>query len=251
MNLNKCCNLRKHMHQLFLVLVILIPSVVIAEDEPATQSVPVLTVMFHEQEPGIETYASRMLLSKGFLRMDSGQDQDSFLLFDRKTLVIHSLNYNDGSHMLMQALEARLPESKLSSRTEKQVLSDAPAISGVKPVKHQYFVDEQLCKTSINVKGFLTELVEVLAEFEQAVVQQNLQTLDNIPQEILSGCYMANNYHQAARYLDEGFPLFVQDYLGRSRQMVSFEHTEKPASLFSIPEGYRLFYPNAANLPKN
>jgi len=205
-------------------------------------------VLLEEIEPGIEPYQSRLLLGKKFLRLDDANDRGDFVLFDRQTHEIHSFNHEEQSHLVMKPLTAEAVDFTLDFKVERQPLLDAPRVNGESPVRHEYFADNQLCKMSVNVAGLLPEITRVLIDYEQAIVAQNQQTLSQIPDNVRSSCYMANNYLYASDYLKAGFPLFVSDDRGRQKKLLSFRQLNKPASIMKKPEGYSLYYPNAANL---
>ena len=208
----------------------------------------VTEIIFEKIEPGLEPFRSRLLLSEHVLRLDDGNDQGDFILFDRSTHEIHSFNHEDQSHMKMKSLTPESLDFKLNFKVESNPLRDAPKVNGVIPVQHQFFADAQLCKKSINVKGLLPELTQVLIDYEQVIVEQGKQTLSQVPAGVRSSCYMANNYLHASDYLKAGFPLFVVDDLGRQKKLLSFHQVTKNKSIMQHPAGYKLYYPNASNL---
>ena len=96
-------------------------------------------VMFVEQEQGVEPYQTRMIVTKDFLRIDDGQDSDSFVLFDRVKKIVYSTNPDD--HAIMAVHEKKMPGNKKLEppiklvQTVKEVkdMKDAPEIDGKKP----------------------------------------------------------------------------------------------------------------------
>jgi len=214
----------------------------------ADQELVLTEVLFEEIEPGIEPYQSRLLLGKKYLRLDDANDRGDFVLFDRQTHEIHSFNHEEQSHLVMKPLARQIVDFTIDFKVERQSLHDAPKVNGVSAVQYQYFADKQLCKMSVNVAGLLPEINRVLIDYEQAKVEQNKQTLSQIPDNVRSSCYMANNYLHASDYLKSGFPMFVSDDRGRQKKLLSFRQLNKPASIMKKPEGYSLYYPNSANL---
>lgn len=203
-----------------------------------------LEVVFEKYEPGLEPYQSRHLLSDQYLRLDDGTDQGNFALFDRKTKEIHSFNHEDGTHLVIKPR----PVEKLSQTIEfeilQKVMTEAPKIDGVSPVAFQFLAGSKTCKESINVESFLPEFTAVLLAYEQVLVEQSKTTLDRVPENIRSACYMANNYLHASDYLSGGFPLHVSDDEGRRKRLVSYQQVLKPATIVQFPKDYRLYYPN-------
>lgn len=213
-----------------------------------TRGLALTEIIFIEMEPGIESFKSRLLLGEHVLRLDDGDDQGDFILFDRNTHEIHSFNHQDRSHLVMKALAPKAVDIKLDFRVDSKKLRDAPRVNNIMPVQHLFSADGSLCKTSVNVAGLLPEVTQVLIDYEQAIVEQNKQTLSQIPASVRSSCYMANNYLHAGDYLKAGFPLFVIDDQGRQKKLLSFQQVIKGKSIMLQPTGYSLYYPNASNL---
>ena len=205
-------------------------------------------IIFEEIEPGIEPFKSRLLLGEFFLRLDDDDDQGDFLLFDRKTHEVHSFNHEEKSHLIMKPLTAKAMDFKVDFKVEQNKLQGAPKVNGTSAVQHLFYADGQLCKKSINVPDFFPEVTLTLIDYEQAIVQQNNQTLSRIPNNVRSSCYMANNYLHASDYLKVGFPLFVSDDQGRQKKLLGFRQLKKHHSIMLQPEGYSVYYPNSANL---
>ena len=211
-------------------------------------NISVTEVRIAEIEPGAGQSLTRLLLSKDFLRLDSGADNGDYTLFNRKTHEIQSFSHEDRTQLVMKPVAPKQIDFKLEFKVDKTALKDAPSVAGVIPVQHQYYADTRLCKQSVNVQGLLPQMTQALIDYEQALVAQNSQTLDRIPAGVRSSCYMANNYLHASDYLKNGFPLFVMDDLGRQKKLQGFEQVDKPAALFQPVAGYKLYFPNAANL---
>ena len=224
------------------------PVSVLQAQSISEDNVTLTEVIFAEMEPGIDPYKSRLLLNESFLRLDDGEDQGDFILFDRKSHEIHSFNHADRSHLVMKSLPPVKLEFTVDFKVEKKKLLDAPKVQGVVPQQHLYFADNQLCKTSFNAKGLLPELTQVLIDYEQAIVEQNKQTLSQIPASVRSSCYMANNYLHASYYLQDGFPLLVVDDQGRQKKLLSFDQVKKHPSIMQQPDGYSIYYPSLSNL---
>lgn len=205
-------------------------------------------VIFNEVEPGLEPYRSRILLNEQLMRLDGNNDQGDFILYDRKSREIHSFNHQDKTHLIMKPLQTPMPDVMLDFQVAKKILVDAPKINGQVPVEIKFYADTHLCKKSINVPNFLPEVTIALINYQQALVEQNIQTLPRIPASMRSSCYMANNYLHASDYLKVGFPVHVIDDQGRQKKLLSFRQVIKPGSLFQQPEGYQSYYPNPSNL---
>lgn len=235
---------------LLFVSLLFYPLVALLAEESAQNELVLTEVVFEEVEAGLEPFKSRLLLAKNYLRLDDGDDRGDFILFDRHTHEIHSFNHEDRSHLVMKSLPVTALEFIIKFNQQSQPLLDAPKVNGVTPVQHHFFADQQLCKKSINVTGLLPELTQVLIEYESVIVEQNKQTLSQIPSSVRSSCYMANNYLHASDYLRAGFPLFVVDDQGRQKMLQTIRQVKMNQSIMQKPGGYSVYYPNASNLNK-
>jgi hypothetical protein len=235
-----------------LVLLLLNLSVFNLVQAESAESAPVMMteVLFEQSESGIEPYTVRLLVTANKLRIDDGNDQDpqGYILYDRISHEIHNFNHDDQSHLLMKPLVSSAIDFKLEFRQDKKVLEQAPRIKGEAAIQSDFYADGQLCKTSINVSGLLPDVTTALKDYEQMLVQQNKQTLSEIPAAVRTPCYMSNNYLHASEYLKTGFPLHVIDDQGRQRRLMKFGEVSKPLQLLQQIQGYRLYYPNPSNL---
>ncbi len=213
----------------------------------AEKTVTVTEVTLLESEPGIDDYASRLLLSPEFLRLDDGDDKGDYILFNRKTHVIHSFNHADRTNLLIKPGNGQAIDFKMSWKVDKQPMPGAPSIGGVAPLQYQFYADGHLCKQSVNVKGLLPQVTQALIDYQQTLAMQNAKTLDRVPASLRSSCYMANNYLHTNDYLKNGFPLFEKDDLGRQKSLQDFQQRQAPASLFEPIQGYRQYSVDAVD----
>ncbi len=218
---------------------------------PATaQPVDVTQIYLEHVEPGIESYQSRLLVSDRFLRMDDGQDQDDFILFDLQTQQTHSVNHETKLLIKLKPAPARQVQFKLDYQVTMKPLQDAPAIAGQQPTEYQFFANGQLCRLSINASALLPRATRALAQYEQQIAERNKLSIEQVPASVKTRCYLANNILHSVDYLQGGFPLMVMDHKGRQKRLLEFSKVKKPAAIFSLPDNYRQFTPPLAQ-PEN
>ncbi len=222
---------------LMLGLVFLWPGALLA----AEKTVTVTEVILLESEPGIDDYATRLLLSPKFLRLDDGDDQGDYTLFNLKTHVIHSFNHADKTHLVIEPDLMKPIDFKLSYRIDRKTMPGAPSIGGVAPIQYQFYADGHLCRQSVNVQGLLPQVTRALIDYQQTLAIQNAKTLDRVPASMRGSCYMANNYLHTSDYLQKGFPLFEKDDLGRQKSLQDFHQKQVPAVLFEPIKGFRKY----------
>ena len=226
---------------LFFCVSLLVSAAVFAQSAP-TQ--PVTQVIFEESELGFSPYLTRMLLSRRYLRIDEGQDDGDFVLFDRVLGNIHNINHEERSEVIIQRRpQVNTPQSVPGFRVETMPLIDAPRINGITAVQHRFYAGSELCRQSVNFDGFLDQFVEALMRYKQLLIQQSLRTLGEMPDSVKTPCYLANHIWHASDYLQAGFAVLVADHDEKRRAMVEFRQVEVPSSLLRLPANYRRFYP--------
>lgn len=199
---------------------------------------------FSEQEPQGETFATRMLVTDRYLRIDYGVDTDDFILFDRKLPTIFSVNHNDKTIMVIKPSPVRLAKpARFEHRTEKT--NEAPPAVGGKPVAHyRLSTNDELCIDVFAAKGLLPTAVAALREYHLSIAGEHAAAMTNAPPEVTSDCDLANFVFAPTRYLEHGFPVRQQDMGGNVRQLVDFKQGLKiDAELFNLPPGYRQYSP--------
>lgn len=200
-------------------------------------------VLIEEQEFGYPSYTSRILVAGDILRLDDGEDEGDYLLFNRKTGRIDSFSHETRSHLVIEPLSNSSIDFDINYRVEKQTLDDAPLINNRVPVQYRYFADDKLCRTSINMPGLLKPVGNMLLAYETTLTRQNARAVEQIPASLKTGCYMANHYLYATNYLENGFPLSVSDEGGRSKKLLGFDDVKVPLLLFEPVEGYQVYSP--------
>ena len=98
----------------------------------------VTILMFQDQDSQNEPpYMTRVLLSKGYMRLDDGDDDGDFALFDRKDGAIYSISH-DEKRTLLITLEPVLvvPPKPLRHEIEELDSKGVPDIGGQKVAKY-------------------------------------------------------------------------------------------------------------------
>lgn len=197
---------------------------------------------FEEQERGSEPAATRMLVTPEFLRIDYGKDDDDFILYDRKRPTIYSINHADKSALVISPAKVTAkPPRPLTHRVEKDRQS-IPAVGGKPVVHYELFTNDRRCYDLFAADGLLPEVLPALREYAQTMSGEQGATLAFTPQEMQDTCDVANHVFMPTRHLEHGFPVRLEDFAGKTRQLVNYEQgkTFSP-SLFIVPEGYKRY----------
>lgn len=199
-----------------------------------------LMLSYAEQEPGIEPYLNRILITPDFMRMDDGVDQSDFTLFDRNKKIIYSISHETRTTLVLreQVSDIKSPvELKLG---EQQVdMIDAPAIEDRKPLHYRLLVNDQLCRETIVVPGLHAEALRALREFRQVLASVHKENVNKTPDDMQDPCFLADDIFWPNRSLKFGFPVNEWTPGGFSRSLIDYKYNVPVSEgVFEIPEGY-------------
>ncbi len=206
------------------------------------KSVQGAEVMFSETEQEAPEQVTRMLVTKNYLRIDEGKDNNDFLLYDRVKRVIYSTNSTDKRTLVVHAQPlTRKSPIKLGNKV-KTIHTDAPTIGGNK-VKHlNLLTNNEICYDLFAAEGLLPQVVTALKEYRVALSGEQAAIIDAMPKDMLQPCDLANNVFMSTRHLDHGFPVRLQETKGRFRELVSYRQgINIDEALLKLPEGYSEF----------
>lgn len=228
-----------------------------SSEEPAAAAAPAspettAAKVFHftESEAGIDPYPVRMIVAEKFMRMDDGNADDNFLLFDRESKAIYSVNHDDKSVLQIgrKPLIGEVPPSVDLGQRENEV-GDMPDFNGKKPIHVTYTSSGKPCYDVISAPDFEPEVVALLRDYLLTLSGEQLQNLNKTPADMRSECMMANLIYAPTRQLDGGFPLREWDYKGYVRELVKVETMDVESPLFQFAPDYSVYELSAAGMP--
>lgn len=197
-------------------------------------------LLYQEQEPGIDPYVTRVLITDDFVRFDDDRDGGDYVLYDRRTRTVYSVAH--GNRMIVQVLHQAVmrpvpEELRLSSR--QVALPEAPTIDDHPPVQLVYEANGEECQHAVVVPGLLPGATEALREYEETIAGQSSSSLDRTPAELQTPCFLANNVFAAVDHLREGLPLQTWNKRGERKSLMSYETGfDAPSSLFTLNPDY-------------
>ncbi len=209
--------------------------------------VEVSALRFEESERGIQPYSSRLLVSAEYLRMDDGQDNGDYVLYDRRKRQIFSVSHHDRSILFIPHRKIEIaPAIPLELGLAKSRDTRAPFVSGLPPEHIVLSVNGQECHHVIAVAELLPEVNLALKEYHVTLAGEQAQNLFKTPVELQSPCMLAGTIFAPTRHLDHGIPILEWDYRGYRRTLIGFqESVQVESKLFQVPKGYRVFSINA------
>jgi hypothetical protein len=198
-------------------------------------------LLYERTEAGTESYASRYIVTSRFLRLDMGEPDGDFVLYDRNARIIYSVVRRDRT---IATVEPRAMESEpplaLHLREERVSLgARAPEIAGRAPVQHRLYSGDRLCLDVVAVPGLLEDAVAARREMGRVLAAEHAATLVSVPADMHDACDLAVNIFNADWVTGFGLPIQEQDFAGNSQQLMDYrEKFDAAPSLFVLPEGY-------------
>ncbi|HEC29716.1 MAG TPA: hypothetical protein ENI65_09045 [Gammaproteobacteria bacterium] len=200
-----------------------------------------LMLMYQESENGVEPYASRVLVTDKFLRLDDGYEQSDFTLYDRSTRTIYTVLREEQSIMKLKPVKTSVKvEKKLLMDARKLNDKDIPSIEGMFPIHFQLLVNNKLCSDVFAVKGLHKKAVIALGEFRRTLAEMHLKNLYKTPEELRDDCFIAHDILSPSRTMQFGLPVYQFDVNGKKRMLVDYNrHYKSKPDLYVLPKNYK------------
>ena len=221
-------------------LLLMLVSGAAAAEETATM------LLYQVNEPGLEPYTSRIIVTPAYMRMDDGVDKGDFLLFDRSGKVIYSVTHSDRTvleiHPRAVTVESPL---KLEMSDERVPAKEAlPAVGGKTPQHYRFNVNGEVCYEAVTVPGLLDDAVQALRDFRTVLAGENARILPQVPADMNDPCDLALNTFAPDWQLKFGLPIQEWEPQGKGQQLMDYnaQYPVEPA-LFVLPKGFEHYTP--------
>lgn len=197
-------------------------------------------ILYMEKEDGIDPFQTRVFVSKDFLRFDDGEGSENYVLMDRASKKIYSVNHDSKTVMILeQKQNTATPPFELKYAV-KQVgdMKEAPKINGVQPIHYQLSTNDQVCVDVVSVEGLMPEAVQAFKEFHTVLASDSATTINNLPADMQDPCVLAMSTFAPTRHLEYGLPL--QEWKpGYSRSLMDYKLAyQAAADTFVVPKDY-------------
>lgn len=198
-------------------------------------------LMYQAHEPGIEPYASRILLAGRYVRMDDGADEGDYLVFDRQKRLISSVSHGDQTVFEIPSREITQKAPLPLEQHSKQVsVGQAPMVAGRQPQQHQLYVNDALCYSVVAVPGMMEDTVQALRDFRQVLAGEHAKALPGIPADMQQPCDLALNTFHYDWHLQFGLPIQEWDEAGNGQMLMDYRQGFKvDETLFELPRDYQ------------
>lgn len=260
MNQRKICQAlikKNHLNKLLLMLLLWIPQSVLSDTPRAIDKTTVQATIIHfsEFEQGSGVYPVSMTISTDFLRIDDTVEGKDFILFDRNSKEIFSVNSEEQQIIKIRQTPVTIksPMELKLHEIELDMDDNAPLIAGKKARHFQFFVNDKLCYDLISVPNLLPDAVAALKDFKQVLAGQQSETLRAVPGDLHEACDLARHIFYPQRHLEKGFPIIEKESghgqamiapdsqaeIKYSRALTNFKEEAVSTERFVLPE-YRI-----------
>lgn len=199
----------------------------------------VTLLLFEEQEPATGVYPVRMLVSNQYLRIDDGVDEGSFLLYDHNSQLAYSVDHEEKQILIIDDLGGKVGQPDFSIDVIVDDDDEIPAVAGRRPSQLTIFADGERCFSAVVAPGLMRKAAAALANYQSMLSRRQQATLETMPADMITPCFLARYVHGSSLYLESGFPVREWDEDGYLRVLVNFDESYlAPVDIFSLPEGY-------------
>ena len=201
-----------------------------------------IILSYDEQEAGVDAYPLRILVVPGYLRMDDGDDQGDFMLFNRHTRTIFNIIREDRDILVIEhsaPATGQGAQPQLDLGVEKIEDKNIPRVDGMLPEIYRFTAANDVCLEAVVVPGLLPPAVQALGEYGRILADRQQRTLENTPVEFRTPCFLSRYVYVPNRHLEKGLPIREWDNSGYRRTLTDFsENVPIEPALFELPAGY-------------
>lgn len=229
--------MRKYLIKFSLVLLVLS-----AFNASAADISDVTIVEFSEKENDASPYPVRFLFSKQLLRIDDGNNDGDYVLYDDSTRNIYSVNHEDQTILAIVFEQWEMPEFKFKRHISWKKMDNAPLIDG-KPISHFWLVaDEKICVDAQIAEGFLNAESQMMQRYKTSLSSGQVKSIVATPEEMQTPCLLADQVYNDGSLFLKGFPVQQWHITGLQRLMTGFKKQQTVADqLFQLPINYKKY----------
>lgn len=210
-----------------------------------TERTPTATFLsFTETDADGKVQPVRMLVNKTYLRIEDGDGKAGFIVFDRATRTIFSVNAATRTTLVVRAQPVTLEPPKKFVHAVERDKETLPAVDGKSVTHYRLLTNGERCFDVYAAEGLLPEAVVALREYHEALAGEQAVMQARVPKGLDSVCDLADQVFVPARYLEHGFPVRQVNHAGVTRQLVDFKQdVPVTAGMFMLPLNYKQITP--------
>lgn len=198
-------------------------------------------LVYHVDAPDGESYISRLLATPDFLRLDQGEQDPGFILFDRRQRIIYSVNPSDRSILVIDPPDTKpqTPDDTVIEVTSV-VRGKVPEVAGTQPQHWVLLANGTICREAFVAPALMSGTLAAYGEYLQVLAAQQALALPAIPDELKDACDSAVHVYAADALLQKGLPLKVWNNQGYREELMDFRPDFRVSDeSFTLPEGFQ------------
>jgi hypothetical protein len=196
-------------------------------------------ILYADSEPEQSRMTSRILFLGDRMRMDFGQDDQGFVLFDRAARTVWHVSPQDQKVTGIVAGEAGSLEPKHGQTSwpqdwklsQDEMRSDQNLLT-------QLRLNKTLC-VEFKSAPMLSWQAQLLAEFRQTLAANQARLWLALPQTERQPCAFVVDVERAGIEYRRGLPLAIRYWDGRSRVYLAHQYLPPRPELFDLPKQFR------------
>lgn len=201
-----------------------------------------LLLTFEVHERGVEPYPARIIVSPDFLRIEDSDNENDFVLFDRKARKIYSVSADNVSILEIKERPVTVESPlKLDVKQSAQVDEEAPKIGGMQGKHFVLRVNGESCIEAFVVEDFLEPARDALRDYYAILAGEHATALVRTPPDMLNACDIAKHIFYPGAHLAYGFPIREWSTQGSSYQRLLVDYDANyraDPKLFELPADF-------------
>jgi len=193
---------------------------------------------YEEVEQGVGTQTMRYIVNKDYLRIDNGDDNADFILFDSQQKIIHSINHEDQTILKIENKQWEMPEFDFKVKIQQAIMHKAPKISNKQVFSYTVKAEDIACTQVSIIKDMYAEDMQVFYQYQQVLSGQQVATLKNTPKEMHTPCFLIDQIYHSGAYYKQGLPVHISYSRGYEKFLKDYKESKFNSKLFIKPEGY-------------
>ena len=195
-------------------------------------------IRYLDQDPDQPAYTSRVLVLGERMRMDYGRDDEDFILFDRRAGMVW-LVAHDERRLTGIPAQPMKKVVEMVAWPEGWKLAQERQSSGVNAL-FQVRLNGQQCVEYKNAP-ILKDETRMLRDFRRALAANQANAWNGTPEALRQPCSLVLDVRQAGLEYQQGLPLAIRYWDGRSRVYQSHASRAAQPALFELPASYQHF----------
>jgi hypothetical protein len=196
----------------------------------AAHAADMIALRYVDQDPGDPPYLTRILVTPDFMRMDGGEDDDDFVLLDRRQKKV--INVMRDNHLALVFSPGALPPKPADWKPQ---LDENAAAAGTR--RFRLSVKGVVCNEGVAARRAAPDAARAMAELKTILAATQYRVWKDSPRELQHDCDLANQVWESGATLTLGLPLEEREFTGRTRQFESETRQPLQPELFRVPDG--------------